>query len=301
MEKLKELRPESIPVYGSALACLFWFFDSAINTFVFKTQRLYVENLLDPNAVELCARCQVITLLIAFSLVVMFMLRRQRRIKTQLNKYQHEFEHTVDERTNDLSLINTMLKEEIMERQKIEKELVHLATIDPLTSIPNRRKFDDVLHYELNRDSRYHNKLSMIFCDLDYFKLINDKYGHKIGDDILKEFTRLVLRNIRRTDVFARWGGEEFVLLLPETNIATATHAAEKLRIETENHEFAYVGTMTASFGVTQFSDGDNETSFINRADDALYKSKEKGRNRVEVFQPSHTLLNMATTSNTIN
>jgi diguanylate cyclase (GGDEF)-like protein len=164
---------------------------------------------------------------------------------------------------------------------------VHLATIDPLTLISNRRKFDDVLHYELNRDARYKNELSLIFCDLDYFKLINDGHGHKIGDDVLKEFTALVSSNIRKTDIFARWGGEEFVLLLPETDIETAQHTAEKLRIATEKHEFSYIGKMTASFGVTQFIDADDEITFIKRADDALYSAKKNGRNRVEVLAPS--------------
>jgi diguanylate cyclase (GGDEF)-like protein len=286
MNKLKELRPESIPVIGSVIACLFWFIDSAIDTYIFKSNYLYVENLLGPKNVELCARCQVVTLLMAFSLIIMFMLRRHHRIRRQLRRYKADLERIVDDRTNDLSLKNTQLKKEIKARQKIEKELVHLATIDPLTLIPNRRKFDDVLKYELNRDARYKSELSLIFCDLDYFKLINDGHGHKIGDDVLKEFADLVSGKIRKTDIFARWGGEEFVLLLPETDIETAMHTAEKLRITTEKHEFSYVGKLTASFGVTQFIDADDEITFIKRADDALYAAKKNGRNRVELLTP---------------
>lgn len=287
MNKLKELRPESIPVIGGVFACLFWFIDSAIDTYIFKSNYLYIENLLGPEYVEVCARCQVVILLMAFSLIIMFMLRRHHRIRRQLQRYKCELERIVEDRTNDLSLKNTQLKKEIKARQKIEQELVHLATIDPLTLIPNRRKFDDVLRYELNRDARYKNELSLIFCDLDYFKLINDGHGHKIGDDVLKEFTDLVSGNIRKTDIFARWGGEEFVLLLPETDIETALHTAEKLRVATQNHTFSYIGKMTASFGVTQFIDIDDETTFIKRADDALYTAKKNGRNRVEVLPPS--------------
>jgi diguanylate cyclase (GGDEF)-like protein len=286
MNKLKELRPESIPVIGGVIACLFWFIDSAVDTYIFKTNRLYVETLLGPDNIEVCARCQVIILLMTFSLIIMFMLRRHYRIRKQLHRYRCELEHIVEDRTNALSLKNTQLKKEILARHKIEKELVHLATIDPLTSIPNRRKFDDVLHYELNRDSRYKNKLSLIFCDLDYFKLINDGHGHKIGDDVLKEFTQLVCRNIRKTDIFARWGGEEFILLLPETDIQTALRTAEKLRKKTREFDFSYIEMMTASFGVTQFIDGDDEATFIKRADDALYIAKKNGRDRVEVLPP---------------
>lgn len=294
MNKSNELRPESIPVIGGVLACLFWFIDSAIDTFIFKTKYLYVENLFAPTVDELCARCQVIFLIMAFSLLAMYMLHSYYNLRNQLKRYKNEFEHIVEDRTNDLCLKNTLLREEIIERQKVEKKLVQLATIDPLTSIPNRRKFDDVLHYELNRDTRYKTALSLIFCDLDHFKQINDEHGHKIGDDVLKEFTHLVSSHIRRTDIFARWGGEEFVLLLPETDMATAIQMAEKLRIETENHRFSFIGNMTASFGVTQHIEGDNETTFIKRADDALYQSKEMGRNRVVVLPSSNSILRMS-------
>lgn len=290
MYKFKVPKPESIPIIGGVLACFFWFIDSAIDTFAFKTQRLYLESLLDPGAVELWSRCQVILLLLAFSLTAMLMLRRHHRTRALLSEYKRKFEHLVDERMKDLCTKNTVLEAALLQHKKIEAELVQLATIDPLTLIPNRRKFDDMLNYELNRDSRYHNGLSLIFFDLDKFKLINDLHGHKAGDDVLKEFTRLVSRHIRKADIFSRWGGEEFALLLPETSMTKAIKMAEKLRKETERYDFTDVGKITASFGVTQFIVGDNETSLINRADQALYKSKKNGRNRVEALHPPHIL-----------
>ncbi|MBT8135293.1 MAG: diguanylate cyclase [Gammaproteobacteria bacterium] len=284
------LRPDSMPVIGSVVACLFWFIDSAVDTFIFQTNRLYLEDLLAPDVPELWMRVQIVLLLMAFSLLSMSMLSRHQRVRKKLKKYKTEFENIVDQRTVDMSLTNTQLREEILERQKIEEKLIQLATIDPLTSIPNRRKFDEVLEYEMNRDSRYKNELSLIFCDLDYFKKINDKYGHKIGDDALKAFTQLVSDNIRKTDVIARWGGEEFALLLPETSIMVAASAAEKLRSETERFDFPHVGHITASFGVTQYIEGDTEASLINRADDALYKAKKNGRNRIEMLPPVKTI-----------
>lgn len=286
MNKLKELRPELMPVLGILLACLYWIIDSAADTYIFNTKNLYMENLLTVDAGELFARGEVVLLLIVFSLVLMALLRRHDRIKKRLHRYKGELEHIVEDRMNELSIKNSILKEEILAWQKVEKELIHLATIDPLTLIPNRRKFDDVLQYELNRDTRYKNELSLIFCDLDYFKLINDGYGHKIGDEVLKEFTDLISSSIRKTDIFARWGGEEFVLLLPQTDMKTAMRTAEKLRIATERHEFSYIGKMTASFGATRLIEGDNESTFIKRADDALYTAKKNGRNRVEVIEP---------------
>ncbi len=250
-----------------------------------------MESLLNPEAVELWSRCQVILLLMAFSLLAMLLLRRYRKTRAQLHKFKHKLKKVVDERMDDLSTKNTMLEAEIKHHQKIEAELAHLATIDPLTLISNRRKFDDMLHYELNRDSRYHNDLSLIFCDLDNFKSINDVHGHKVGDDVLKEFSCLVSRHIRKADTFSRWGGEEFVILLPETNLARTAKIAEKLRMEIEQYQFPHVAKVTASFGVTQFIDGDNETTFIHRADKALYKSKQNGRNRVEVLPSSNLSL----------
>ena len=219
-----------MPVIGSVLACLFWFVDSAVDTYVFETHRLYVEDLLAPDADELWMRLQIVLLLMVFSLFAMLMLSRHNRVRKQLKKYKSEFENIIEQRTNDIHLTNTLLREEIQERQKVEDKLVQLATIDPLTSIANRRKFDEVFQYELNRDSRYKNTLSLVFCDLDHFKQINDKYGHKIGDDVLKAFARLVSENVRKTDTVARWGGEEFALLLPETSMKIAASTAEKLR-----------------------------------------------------------------------
>ena len=271
---------------GLLFACIFWFVESAIDTFVFEQQRLYLENLLMPDTIELWMRCQIVFLIMSISLVAMFFMRRQYRITRQLENYKRELEDIVFERTSVLSLKNVMLEKEIMERLKIEADLLHLATIDPLTSIPNRRKFNEVLDYELRRDSRYDNNLSLILCDLDNFKYVNDEHGHNIGDNVLKDFVQLISDNIRITDIFARWGGEEFVLLLPETDMHTAIEMADKLRLTAEKYQHPTAGKVTASFGVTQFMKGDNETKFINRADDALYKAKKGGRNKVESHPP---------------
>lgn len=278
---------------GLFIACLFWFIDSVIDTYYFGADRLYIENLLRPATIELWGRIQVVSMLMIFSLILMFMLQRHNRIRLTLQNYKLELENIVEQRTSELCIKNSMLEEEICQRQRIEEELVHLATIDTLTSIANRRKFDEALNYEIGRDSRYNNKLSLIFCDLDHFKSINDRYGHKVGDETLKTFARLLSHNIRTTDIFARWGGEEFVLLLPETDVQTAAITAEKLRVIIEDHYFPQVGKISASFGVTEYIETDNESSFIQRADDALYTAKKNGRNRVEVSLPSKKLLKL--------
>ena len=289
--RLKDLRPESMPTIGLLFASMFWFLDSAIDTFYLGASRLYIENLLRPETVELWGRIQVVSIMMLFSMIIMFLLQKHNRIRLRLQKYRLDLENIVQLRTRELCIKNTMLEDEIRQRQKAEEELVELANIYALTSIANRRKFDEALQYEMGRDKRYHNKLSLIFCDLDHFKRVNDTHGHKIGDEILKEFTQLISANIRNTDIFARWGGEEFVLLLPDTNIETATLTAEKLLIEIERHAFPYVGRMTASFGITELFEDDTETSFIKRADDALYMAKERGRNRIEALPRSKKIM----------
>ena len=290
MNITRTIRPETLPLLGAAFSICFWIVDASLDTFVFKENKLLLVALLAPDALKLLSRCEVVFLLMSFSLLSMVLFRRQVKITRQLHRYKNQLEGIVDERTNDLLLKNKQLEIEIEQRRIIQQELSHLATIDPLTSISNRRKFDEVLSYELMRDERYHNGLSLILFDLDLFKNINDKFGHKTGDNALIELSRLVSESIRDTDVLARWGGEEFVILLPETNMETAIDIAEKLRTDIENHAFPEAGSITASFGVTQYQNGDDESSFIKRADQALYRAKANGRNKVDALPPRHVL-----------
>ena len=166
--------------------------------------------------------------------------------------------------------------------KKKEEELKELASHDELTRIYNRRKFEEILDYEINMSLRYNRRLSLIMFDLDHFKRINDRYGHPIGDKVLKIISRLVKNSIRLTDTFARWGGEEFVIILPSTGIEDAVKMAENLRMRIENVKFGSIGTITCSFGVTEFRKDDDKYEFIARMDKALYIAKNKGRNRVE-------------------
>jgi two-component system cell cycle response regulator len=204
-----------------------------------------------------------------------------------LQRYKDRLELTVDERTRDLIIKNKQLEFEISERRKVEAELEYQASIDPLTSILNRRKFNEVLSYETKREQRYQNGLSIIMCDLDRFKKVNDDFGHDGGDQALISFSRLISNAIRNSDVFARWGGEEFAILLPETGLDEAIQIAGKLRLITEATMIPHIGRITTSFGVSEYASGETEESFIKRADMALYKAKDNGRNRVEVTYPT--------------
>ena len=283
MSLIKTLRPETIPVIGLVFVLIFWLIDAAVDTYIFGHSSMYIESLFAPKGMDLWARCLVTALLLTFSFLLMFVYRKHLNAAQQLSTYKKHLEHIVNERTSDLKIKNEQLHNEIVERQKAEAKLEYLATVDSLTSIYNRRKFNEILSYELKRNERHNKGLSLIICDLDNFKIINDNFGHDAGDEVLIMFTKMITGAIRKSDIFARWGGEEFVLLLPETSLETATRIAGKLRLLTDTTMIPQIGRITSSFGVTQHQTNDNEISFIKRADQALYKAKENGRNRVEV------------------
>lgn len=169
-------------------------------------------------------------------------------------------------------------KHEMEARNEI---LLRQASIDGLTGILNRKRFEDALEQEIGKAVRYHKPLSLIMMDVDGFKEINDRHGHIIGDKILKQIARLVSDNIRIYDLFARWGGEEFTILVIETDLDKAAQLAEKLRKVIADGAFEIDSAVTCSFGVVQFKKPERSEDFIQRADEAMYGAKHTGRNRV--------------------
>ncbi len=161
------------------------------------------------------------------------------------------------------------------------KWLKQLSNTDNLTQIYNRMAFNDFIEAETMRAKRYKTELSILIFDIDHFKNINDTHGHLVGDEVLRTLAKLVTKTIRTIDIFARWGGEEFVILTPETGIQAAKDLAERIRIEVGEHNFDIAEKITVSFGVTSLMESDQTDTFIKRADDALYTAKKEGRNRV--------------------
>ncbi len=156
-----------------------------------------------------------------------------------------------------------------------------LSTIDSLTGLYNRFKLDNVFTYEINKARRYKKRFSIIIADLDSFKQVNDSYGHQIGDKVIQELATVLTSNARCTDTVGRWGGEEFLIICPDTGLKGAKRFAEKIRKAVELHHFPVIHDLTCSFGVTSFNGEDNQQSMMKRADQALYYAKENGRNQV--------------------
>ncbi len=175
------------------------------------------------------------------------------------------------------------LREIISVLERKTAHLEQLATTDPLTGVANRTRFETLLRAEQQRQDRAAEiPFSVILFDVDYFKKINDTWGHNQGDLVLKGLAKHVQDQLRVIDTLARWGGEEFAVLLPQAGLAEARRVAEKICDSLTDAAFGPVSTITASFGVALARAGESSTELLGRADDALYRAKHKGRNRVE-------------------
>ncbi|MGE5628861.1 MAG: GGDEF domain-containing protein, partial [Solirubrobacterales bacterium] len=164
-----------------------------------------------------------------------------------------------------------------------EQELVKLSTIDRLTGIYNKSKLNDILRNEIEFSNKNSSNLSIIIADIDYFKNVNDTFGHEDGDVVLREFADLLRSNIRKTDFVGRWGGEEFLVICPSTKLEEAEDLANRIREKVELYQFTVPSRQTASFGVAELQTGEDTRSLFIRADKALYSAKSLGRNRVEI------------------
>ena len=179
---------------------------------------------------------------------------------------------------NNIKVGYKSICEDITDKKRVEK----LSITDQLTKLYNRLKIDEVFQLEISRAKRYNHSLSIILLDIDYFKLVNDEYGHNVGDETLISIAQILKNSIRDTDTVGRWGGEEFMILASETSIENAVLLADKIRKDIEQYEFNTIGHKTSSFGVSTYHVGDTQEMLVKKADDALYMAKNKGRNRVE-------------------
>ncbi len=190
-------------------------------------------------------------------------------------------EKRVEQLTQQLNVMSS-------ESERLQKQIAeerHQAMIDPLTGIPNRLSYNERIEIEFARWQRYQSPLTIAVWDIDKFKNVNDSFGHQAGDRVLSVVAKLLSRQIRQTDFVARFGGEEFVLLMPETPIDNAVTVADTLRISVSEAAFHFRDQkvpITISCGLAEFRSGDTITAVFERADNALYKAKNSGRNRCE-------------------
>lgn len=172
----------------------------------------------------------------------------------------------------------------LLYKRFVHNSLAASAVHDALTGVFNKGYFSEYLEYEVARAVRRNTSFSLIMFDIDHFKLVNDTYGHRRGDYALKTLAETVLKSKRNADVLSRIGGEEFIILLPDTQLSDASRLAERIRENVEAFPFEEIGKLTISLGVTAFTQVDNSESILKRVDSALYLAKENGRNRCEVL-----------------
>jgi diguanylate cyclase (GGDEF)-like protein len=165
--------------------------------------------------------------------------------------------------------------------RKLENDLTVLASTDSLTGIYNRSKYNEITGREIERAKRFNLSLSIIMFDIDAFKRINDTYGHLTGDQVLETLVTLVQGEIRKIDILIRWGGDEFICILPETDLGGAIRLGERMRRLVAENKFGDIGKVTLSIGISQFIPGDNEDTLLKRADEGMYKAKMSGGNQI--------------------
>ncbi|WP_215777847.1 diguanylate cyclase [Paludibacterium sp. B53371] len=195
-------------------------------------------------------------------------------------------DRALKQQVEELARVNQALEATVAERtdelRRKNQELEQLAVTDTLTGLYNRLFVDQVLLQASATARRSGAPLSLVMLDIDHFKLVNDHYGHQVGDQVLQQFAQILRQQVRDSDVVARWGGEEFLIVCAGTPLDGALAAAEKWRRCVEDSVFAGGGHCTASFGVASWRDGDTVSSLLSRADQALYAAKQTGRNQVQ-------------------
>ena len=192
---------------------------------------------------------------------------------------------------HELMLLSIFSAEAVqaVEKARLIRELQEQATQDPLTSLWNKKAFCQKLLVEIDRCKRHSQELALIFIDLDGFKPFNDTHGHLMGDKLLHDFTQILKTHCRKIDILGRFGGDEFVIIAPQTDANGALHLAEKLRYHTENHPFLTgnseaPASISCSIGIAMLEEDSTDQLMLEQADNALYKSKRNGRNKVHFY-----------------
>lgn len=201
----------------------------------------------------------------------------------------------VSRNITELKMLTEQLEDKVKERtfelSHALSEIEKISTTDKLTGLYNRHKLDQLLAKAQNQKDRYNHECTLAIIDLDHFKEINDHYGHITGDKVLAEFSELVAEQLNKNDILGRWGGEEFLMIMPETDLQSAQQRLHTIRLTIAAHNFKYISKLTASFGVTALEQGDKAESAISRADAALYWVKNHGRNNLAASEKNGSLL----------
>lgn len=241
---------------GLALVPCMWLVDSIVDFYVFGESESLYAAFFQPDPVELWMRTMASLMFISFGIYAAFLLDRAEGVEKELRASNAELE-------------------------LLKSDFERLAEVDPLTGVYNRRKFHDSLGRALAAASRHQHVFALLMIDIDHFKDINDRFGHQVGDEVLRILCNLIDSTIRSTDQLFRVGGEEFCLIAAVQDGEQSGALAEKVRQVVESNTFPEVGKVTISIGIAHFKEGDTQHNIYSRADEALYQAKHRGRNCV--------------------
>jgi len=214
---------------------------------------------------------------------VLLPMRKRMTYEVELRTTKRQIEDAYEEKNTALTKLQ-QLHEEIESKQvelmRVNRHLLEMSNTDKLTGIPNRRLFQEKLEEFVARYETKGKDFSLCLLDIDFFKKVNDTYGHPVGDIVLKKLAALIVEKARSQDIVARYGGEEFAVILPDCGIEESLQIAERLNKAVEEAPWPETGGLTISLGVATYSEGDTIDSIVEEADQALYASKQNGRNR---------------------
>ena len=249
---------------------LIWFVDAVIDSYIINPDEELIESLFFAEGTELWMRSLVVIVMSIVGYFASHSMKKSLLLNKLLYKYQNELEALVDSRTSEL--------------HKKTQELEKLASYDSLTNIYNRRKLIELAEIELSRFNRHNYIFSILMLDIDNFKTINDTYGHDVGDDVLVKLSKLIDKETRGTDHFARWGGEEFIILSPDSDLEGRKILAEKIVNLIRHYNFEIAGNITISLGIGSSKENDiTIDEIIKRADQALYIAKHSGKDQFKI------------------
>jgi len=263
--------PNLFTLFGFIAGICIWIIDAFIDSFILEPDEEFIESLFNAEGTELWMRLLIVIVTSSGGYLASRSFKKTQDLNILLYKYQFKLEDLVDSRTRALE-------------EKTE-QLEKLASIDPLTEIYNRRKFIEVCEIELSRFARHHHAFSIFMLDIDNFKKINDTYGHDVGDIVIKKVADLIRNATRGSDYFGRWGGEEFIIMSPDSDPEGREILANKIVNIINQQKFDKIGTVTISVGVTTVVENDKDLDdIIKRADQGLYKAKEFGKNQYQII-----------------
>ena len=236
-------------------------------------------------------------LIIAYVITLIIALFVYQKVNWHFNLFMNHLQHSAHDNLpvekdsisiKEFDLLAHTMNEQLKKRLELQHKLEELAQKDPLTNLYNRRRMDELLNIEISRVKRNNHQFSLILCDIDHFKQVNDTYGHETGDKVIIAVADILTQSLRQQDFISRWGGEEFLIALPDTNINQASIVAEKIRSLCENKiviNAEHNVQFTLTLGIDVFNNTKDIKATIAAADTALYEGKQTGRNRVVCFK----------------